>query len=61
MPFIMTKKNGKRPAPVLARILWVQSDVDNLRRDCDNRYVFVNTTTRRSIKVGGPKMCKVRK
>lgn len=50
MPYVLWKKNGKRCS---TPFVFTESEVDNLAKDTSNRYVLVNTTTRRMRKVGG--------
>jgi len=49
MPYIVLKKNGKKEHP---SFLYLERDVANLARDRQNCYTLINTTTRRTKKVG---------
>lgn len=49
MPYIVLKKNGKKEHP---SFLFLERDVVNLARDRKNCYTLMNTTTRRTRKVG---------
>jgi len=52
MPYVLWKKNGKR---MTTPFVFTEAEVANLAKDTSNRYVLVNTTTRRTCKVGGKK------
>lgn len=56
MPYIITKKNGKR---FKATFMLTASDVANLARDPANCYVVKSPVTMRSKRVGGA--CKKRR
>jgi hypothetical protein len=49
MPYVITKKNGKR---VNMPFLVLEHEAENLQRDTENCYTLVNTTTRRTRRVG---------
>lgn len=57
MPYIITKKNGKKVYNTnnagLANTVFTRDDVSNLARDPNNCYVLVSPVTRRSIRIGG--------
>lgn len=50
MPWVLTKKNGKRER---SPFLFSKNDVVNLSRDKSNCYVLQNTGTHGFVRVGG--------
>ena len=50
MPYVLWKKNGKRAS---TPFIFTATEADNLARDEKNCYTLINTTTRRTRRVGG--------